>query len=211
METETVKLKTVLSCFAALIVVELMVNTLVSKGGFNQIIMIGAARALEAGLIIGIVHVLECGLSVIGLDPNTLSRGLKRGVLWSAGFAIIALTLYAVLTVIGIQPLKFIKGSIPAEGLVSFLIVGIVIGPIAEELIFRGVVFGYVRQWGAFAAVVVSTVLFTMAHAATGGLGLTQIVGAIVFAVAYELEGNLMVPVTIHVLGNSAIFALSIV
>jgi hypothetical protein len=36
-------------------------------------------------------------------------------------------------------------------------------------------------------------------------------VGGIVFAVAYELEGNLMVPITIHVLGNTAIFALSLV
>ncbi len=34
---------------------------------------------------------------------------------------------------------------------------------------------------------------------------------AAVLAVAYELEGSLMVPVTIHVLGNTAIFALSIV
>jgi membrane protease YdiL (CAAX protease family) len=35
-------------------------------------------------------------------------------------------------------------------------------------------------------------------------------VGGIVFAVAYEVEGSLMVPITIHVLGNMAIFALSL-
>ena len=40
-------------------------------------------------------------------------------------------------------------------------------------------------------------------------LPLTQIVGGIVFAIAYEKEKNLMVPVTIHCLGNLAIFSLT--
>jgi hypothetical protein len=37
-----------------------------------------------------------------------------------------------------------------------------------------------------------------------------QAVGGIVFAIAYKVEGNLMVPITIHVLSNTAIFALSL-
>jgi membrane protease YdiL (CAAX protease family) len=59
-------------------------------------------------------------------------------------------------------------------------------------------------------AVVVSTVLFALAHSAFGGVGVPQIIGGIVFAAAYEIERNLIVPIIIHVLGNSAIFALSI-
>jgi hypothetical protein len=42
------------------------------------------------------------------------------------------------------------------------------------------------------------------------GIPLAQVVGGIVFAVAYEIEGSLMVPITIHVLGNLAIFTLSL-
>jgi membrane protease YdiL (CAAX protease family) len=34
-------------------------------------------------------------------------------------------------------------------------------------------------------------------------------VGGIVFAIAYEKEKSLMVPVTIHCLGNMAIFSLT--
>jgi hypothetical protein len=37
----------------------------------------------------------------------------------------------------------------------------------------------------------------------------TQVVGGILFAAAYEIEKNLVVPITIHCLGNLAIFALS--
>jgi membrane protease YdiL (CAAX protease family) len=33
-------------------------------------------------------------------------------------------------------------------------------------------------------------------------------VGGLVFAVAYEIEKSLLVPITIHVLGNFAIFSL---
>jgi hypothetical protein len=39
---------------------------------------------------------------------------------------------------------------------------------------------------------------------------LTQAVGGILFAVAYEVERSLLVPITIHVLGNLAIFSLSL-
>lgn len=211
METKAVKLKTLFTCVSALIVVELTLGALGLNGRFNQLVVLGAARVLEVVLIIGTVYFLEHGLSAIGLAGTTLIRGIKRGLLWSACFAVIALLLYFVLSAVGINPMKFIKSSMPAEGLAGFLLVGAVIGPIAEELFFRGVVFGFVRRWGAFAAVVVSTMLFALAHSAAGGVGLPQVVGGIVFAVAYEIEGSLMVPVTIHVLGNSAIFALSIV
>jgi hypothetical protein len=40
---------------------------------------------------------------------------------------------------------------------------------------------------------------------------MTQIIGGVLFAVAYELEGSLFVPITIHALGNLAIFGSSLV
>ena len=40
-----------------------------------------------------------------------------------------------------------------------------------------------------------------------GGVQVTQLVGGILFAVAYEVEGSLMTPIVIHVLGNMGIFA----
>ncbi len=211
METKAVKLRTLCTCISALIVVELTVAALGMNGRFNQLFILGAARVLEVGLIVGTVYFLEHGLSVIGLDESTLLNGLKRGLIWSAGFGAVALLLFFVMSVFGMNLMRFIRSSMPAEGLAGFLFLGAVIGPIAEELFFRGVVFGYFRRWGIMLAVVVSTALFALAHSAAGGVGVPQVIGGIVFAVAYELEGSLMVPVTIHVLGNSAIFVLSIV
>jgi membrane protease YdiL (CAAX protease family) len=89
--------------------------------------------------------------------------------------------------------------------------VGGVVSPIAEEVFFRGILYGFLRRWGVLVAVVGSTVIFVLAHPIISGIRLTQIVGGLVFAVAYEVEGNLMVPITIHALGNLAIFSLSLV
>jgi len=87
--------------------------------------------------------------------------------------------------------------------------VGGFIAPVAEELCFRGILYTYFRRWGIILALVASTIIFVVLHA-THGLPVTQIVGGIVFAVAYEISHNLMVPITIHALGNLAIFSLSL-
>jgi membrane protease YdiL (CAAX protease family) len=50
-----------------------------------------------------------------------------------------------------------------------------------------------------------------MPHYPTSGtaIPITQLIGGILFAVAYEIEKNLLVPITIHFMGNLAIFTLS--
>jgi hypothetical protein len=59
-------------------------------------------------------------------------------------------------------------------------------------------------------AVILSTLLFVLPHAIQQRSPITQVVGGIVFAVAYEVEDSLMVPIIIHVLGNMAIFLISL-
>ena len=60
-------------------------------------------------------------------------------------------------------------------------------------------------------ALIISTLMFVLAHSVGAGFPVTQVIGGILFAVAYEVEGNLMVPITIHVLGNSALFTLAFI
>jgi len=49
---------------------------------------------------------------------------------------------------------------------------------------------------GVYVAVVLSTLLFVITHPVGHNLPLTQIIGGIVFAVAYEKEKSLLVPIT---------------
>jgi membrane protease YdiL (CAAX protease family) len=110
------------------------------------------------------------------------------------------------------NPMVFLRNPLPVTGpdITLFFAVGGLIAPAAEEIVFRGLVYGYLRRWGVAAGLVGTTLLFAAAHMASG-IPLTQIVGGLVFALAYEKEKNLMVPVVIHVLGNLAIFSLSLI
>jgi membrane protease YdiL (CAAX protease family) len=93
----------------------------------------------------------------------------------------------------------------------SFLL----IGP-GEELLFRGVVQGRIREvFGPVAGVVLASVIFAAIHvtALTGGLGgrLATIAilffPSLVFGSAYELTDNIVVPALIHAAYNATLFA----
>jgi membrane protease YdiL (CAAX protease family) len=86
------------------------------------------------------------------------------------------------------------------------------IGP-GEELLFRGVVQGLLRQaYGVVPAVLATSALFGVAHylALSGGGKLTYIAIAgalgIVLGAAYELSGNIVVPSVIHGIYNAILF-----
>jgi membrane protease YdiL (CAAX protease family) len=69
-------------------------------------------------------------------------------------------------------------------------------------------IYGYLRRWGIWTALALSTIVFTLLHPGAAGAPIPQIVGGLVFAAAYEIEKKLLVPITIHILGNLALFSL---
>jgi hypothetical protein len=92
------------------------------------------------------------------------------------------------------------------------LLVGVLIGPLAEEIFFRGILYGFFRKWGVPTAILLSTLLFVLSHTHTSGsiIPVTQLIGGILLAISYEVEKNLLVPIAIHCLGNLAIFTLAL-
>jgi len=181
-------------------------------GSGHSLVTLGLGRMVEAILILFIVSKFGEGWSSIGLGRSRLDFGLKRGLMWSAGFGIAAALAISVMFFAGIKPMAFFRASLPKDALqlTLFFVVGGVIGPIAEEFFFRGVLYGFFRRWGVAMAVILSTGLFVLPHIRAQTIPLTQAVGGLVFAAAYEIEHNLLVPITIHVLGNLALFALSL-
>jgi len=212
-EADKIQIKTLAICLAAVIAVEAVLRVGLRPGAYNPIIVLGAVRLLEAGIIVMIVLIRERGLSSIGLSLTKTLPGLKRGLIWSAGFGLITLLGFALIFAIGLNPLTLIHTQLPAKpgDMLLFFIVGGFIGPVAEEVFFRGIVYGFCRRWGAPAAIILSTLLFVLAHPIFPPIPITQVVGGILFAVAYEKEKNLVVPITIHALGNMAIFTFSLV
>jgi membrane protease YdiL (CAAX protease family) len=212
MEADRIEIKTVLISVVVVAVIESAVGIAASTGAYSSILLFGAARLLEAVLIVLIVSTRERGLSSLSLTPSGIFSGLKRGLVWSAGFGTIVLLVSAALFAAGINPVTLIHTRLPTgrNEIILFFLIGGIVSPVAEEVFFRGIIYGFLRRWGAFAAVVLSTLVFVLAHSAGSVFPLPQIVGGVLFAVAYEKEGNLTVPITIHILGNMAIFSLAL-
>jgi len=211
MATETIKLKTVALTLVAVTATEFLGDLIIGRLALTPFIWLGVLRLIQTGTIVRIVAAQESGLATIGWELSTWPEGLKKGIVWSLGFGLIAGGTMLVLYVMGHNPLLLVRSPLPTTNaqLAGFFLVGGFIAPVAEELCFRGILYTYFRRWGIILALVASTIIFVVLHA-THGLPVTQIVGGIVFAVAYEISHNLMVPITIHALGNLAIFSLSL-
>ncbi len=212
METDKIELKTLLISLGTLIGVEFLARVVISKGLYHSMVFLGVLRLVETILVLLTVSFWGKGISSIGLTPQRIGVGFKRGLIWSAGFGAIAAIPFVVLFIAGIDPLALVRVRLPSgsDDIIIYVLVGGIVGPVAEEVFFRGLIYGFLRRWGAVVAVTVSTLIFVLAHpSAFSGIPFTQAVGGILFAVAYEKEQNLATPITIHVLGNMAIFALS--
>jgi membrane protease YdiL (CAAX protease family) len=213
MAVKTIETKIVFLALAALVTTEVAISVVISEAWHSPMFILGVGRVVQVLIFLMIVSTWGRGMSSIGLARGQILTGVRRGLIWSGVFGICACLVLAVLYATHINPLKLIKTHVPpsAQGIVLFFVVGGLVAPIAEEVFFRGIVYGFLRRWGVLLALIGTTVIFVLAHAISSRIPLTQIVGGIVFALAYEVEGNLMVPITIHVLGNTAIFALSLV
>ena len=94
----------------------------------------------------------------------------------------------------------------------KMLVIGVLLAPVVEETLFRGVVFGSLRGKNAFAAYLVSCLLFSVYHLWSyfldGGslwdlLYLLQYVPAgLVLGWCYEQSGTIWAPVFLHMLIN---------
>jgi len=175
-------------------------------------LLLGTIRVLEIISIILLFYFHSKDIAALGLSRARLVFGLKRGLIWSIVFGILVIDLFGGLYLININPFEWIRMSLPGRisDLLIFFLIGGLIGPVAEEIFFRGVLYGFFRRWGIITALLLSTLIFIVAHIQFNPLPLPQAIGGIIFALAYELEKNLYTPIFIHVLGNLAIFCLSV-
>ena len=213
MEANEIKTSTVIAAIAIIVIVEIMARFLISINTLGPLTGLGLARLVEIILLLTIISVRQQNISTIGLSSHQIGRGVKRGAIWAISFGVAAGVVLFISYLAGIKVTALFRMQLPSESnrLITFLLVGALIGPVAEEIFFRGILYSFCRRWGIPSAVLISTLLFVLPHSYSSGLGIpvTQLIGGILFAVAYEIEKNLLVPITIHSLGNLAIFTIS--
>ena len=213
METNEIKLSTLVISILGIAAVELMARIMISRDLLTPLIGVSLARVAEIIFLLMLITIREKRLSIIGLTSTNVYRGFKRGLIWSVSFGAGAVIVLFIVYLAGINISALFRMQLPTESskLITFLLTGILIGPVAEEIFFRGILYGFFRRWGIPLAVILSTLLFVLPHSPSSGpaIPITQLIGGILFAVSYEIEKNLLVPITIHSLGNLAIFTLA--
>lgn len=166
---------------------------------------------------------LDKGPSVwktLGLSTRHVVKSIRQGLLsYVAVFPWLFLLLVCVVSLarhFGLQPpVEPIHELIFQERrphvLLLTLALACLIGPIAEELLFRGVLYPALRRrTSRIVATLVSGALFSMVHTNLIGFLPIMVLGCLL-AYLYERTGSLVAPMTIHILHNTYLLTLALV
>ncbi len=210
MESDRIRMKTLLVATAAIVLLESVSSSAISADMASAMVATGLTRCVGIGILLAITLKMQGRLDAIGLRPSAIGSGILRGIVWSMGFGAVVAVGLAVGRLAAIIPVGFFQSRMPQQpvDIFTYFLVGAGVAPIAEEIYFRGLVFGYLRRWGPIAAILGSTLLFVVVHPNLQNIPIPQIVGGLLFALSYEVEKNLMVPIVIHMSGNMALFSL---
>ena len=215
MEANKIKLSTVFFSIIGIAVVEIVARLLINQNLVEPLTVaeLGPVRIAQIIFLLILIKIREKRLSAIGLTSTGAYQGIKKGLTWAVIFGAAAGLALLIINLLGTNVLKLFQMQLPADGykLIVFFLVGAFIAPVAEEIFFRGILYGFFRRWGVLPALVLSMLFFVLSHPSRHTIPVTQIIGGILFAVAYEMEKNLLVPITIHILGNLAIFTIAVV
>lgn len=168
-----------------------------------------------AGFVVAFLHLRQ--LDVVSLFG--LNRFSWRGELAPAVFGVI--TIFPVVMVaawlsrlalpIEDRPDATILFLRSEPGVGAWFIAGsliVLIAPLVEELIFRGLLYGVARRFaGRWAALVATSVLFSAIHLNPATM-VALFVLSVAMTFAYEKTGSLWTPITMHMIFNGTQFAI---
>lgn len=192
-------------------------------GAVDPVLLLGAAVAGQVGGLAAAVALLRARraplAAVVGpVRPlaRRLGTGLGLGVATMLGSSLLVAVLVR-LSGSDAVPEQLILDEALAGGVRTALalVAAVLLAPVAEELLFRGLLYRALRRRrGVLGAIVVSSVAFAVVHldvAATQPLALVglTLVG-VVMGLAYERTGSLLVPVAAHAAYNGTALALAL-
>lgn len=147
--------------------------------------------------------------SDLGLTGPASAPGIRAG-LWGALAVGGVVGLTETLSRVGFHTslLRAVCGYPPPVGtLPSLVVAGVFVGPLFEELLFRGVLYRGLRErLGPAPSVALAALVFAAAHQSFAGIHPVQAAGGVLFCLAYEWTASLWTPLILHVAGNAALF-----
>ena len=183
------------------------------------LLLIGAAVrpviALAVHLALGSVLLAlaarrETGFTDLGFTrPASLYPAVTVVAMYACALVAWALALAALRAVTGAAVLDPGDGIDAGDGVLLIALNGaqvIVMGPIVEETLFRGLLFRGLRgYWTFWPAALASGIWFGALHLSASGFPL-HVVGGVLYAWAYERSGSLWPPILAHAFINAVVF-----
>lgn len=179
----------------------------------SGILVVLASAALSAPLAVWVALLVRRRFTFASIG---LRRTTGRWVLVGAGLGVLAWTLnrglvagYVWITGDTSNPQQYLADAAggTAWQFALLMLLGGLLVPFGEELIFRGVLYTWLRRWGVVLAVAISSLVFGLAHFSIGILlPATALVG-VVAALAYERSGSLWPAIMVHAVNNTLIFS----
>lgn len=199
-----------------------IINILLKKSSYNSLVFSNDARSFLLGYlpcvigdIIAIVIAILITKVKIRRDIFTRNKAPKKFILLGAvsciGVGMISSIIYAMYsTILKLKGITIPEPdfSFPTQRifLILFLIYVCLLGPILEEIIFRGFILRSMQRYGNLTAIIVSSILFSMFH-----LNLVQfinpvLVGMLLAFIAIKSE-SIFPSMIAHIFNNTITFA----
>lgn len=149
------------------------------------------------------------------LKNKSTKRFVLLGTISCIGVGMVSSAVYAIYsTILGLVGITIPQPdfSLPTESkyLILFLIYVCFLGPVLEEIIFRGFILKSMQRFGNLTAIIVSSILFSMFH-----LNLVQFVNPVLMGIVLAfiaVKSKSIIPSIIaHVFNNSITFAVTAV
>ncbi|MCP3927323.1 MAG: CPBP family intramembrane metalloprotease [Desulfobacterales bacterium] len=202
MESENLELKHSFIILSVIVIIEAIL-TYIERSGMA---LFAGVRLFQIFITLLIIFIIYKNFNTIGLKD--LFKGFYKGLLWSFCFGVIVSIVGVFLYFSKSNPFSLFQTRLPVDKieLITFFLSICIIAPVYEEIIFRGVIYRLLRVRGIAVAIVSSSVIFSLAHLINGDISIVNIIGGFLFAIAFEVEKNLITPITIHITGNTALF-----
>lgn len=180
-------------------------------------------QVVAGGIIYALSLVIVIGVPWLVKKSRTTKEelGVQRmptwlDIVWVPAGAIAYVVLTATITALAMVFLKFVDYgqtqetgfngiNEQAEYIMAFIML-VVIAPIAEELLFRGYLFGKLRKYApTWIAILITSLLFAIVHFAWN-VGLDVFALSIVLCLLRIVSGSLWPSIMLHMLKNSVAF-----
>lgn len=158
--------------------------------------------AIDVSTLLLLLYVMK--KHAFDLSDNSFSKNLKRCLIVGIGaFVLISISDYLFNQIISVPPIA----PLPIEERVgSFFvefIIAVISGPIFEEVLFRGLLLKYVFTDRPVVGIILSSILFALAHPSADWTGFWYHgVPAVILGLTYIYTKSIQVPIGVHVALN---------